>query len=242
MQVIAADQPIYALAKQIQWHWPDSYGEDKFVITIFVWRAAHWASCPKVKRKSVPEQWVKSPSWQLQASPEHGHAPYNSMYFLQAYEWGLHWLLCSWKPCTVRCCYNWCPFFHFLCKQQCELWVLAFNSRRDRGSSQIRFQGHCPSSCCWNDSHTPWERQNSIPAIHEGVRKQGCMQILWTNQEEQVKLLSARAYTQLYTTKGTKGELPSVFSAFHLMPLQGVWFAGVLLPWEPAISSCTAWQ
>lgn len=30
--VIAADQPLYALAKQIQWHWPDRYGEDKFVI------------------------------------------------------------------------------------------------------------------------------------------------------------------------------------------------------------------
>ena len=30
--VITADQPLYALAKQIQWHWPDIYGEDKFVI------------------------------------------------------------------------------------------------------------------------------------------------------------------------------------------------------------------
>lgn len=30
--VITADQPIYALAKQIQWHWPDLYGEDKFVV------------------------------------------------------------------------------------------------------------------------------------------------------------------------------------------------------------------
>ena len=29
--VIAADQPLYALAKQIQWKWPE-YGEDKFVI------------------------------------------------------------------------------------------------------------------------------------------------------------------------------------------------------------------
>ena len=29
--VLAADQPLYALAKQIQWQWPD-YGEDKFVI------------------------------------------------------------------------------------------------------------------------------------------------------------------------------------------------------------------
>lgn len=30
--VITADQPLYALAKQIQWHWPEHYGEDKFVI------------------------------------------------------------------------------------------------------------------------------------------------------------------------------------------------------------------
>ena len=30
--VIAADQPIYAVAKQIQWYWPEQYGEDKLVI------------------------------------------------------------------------------------------------------------------------------------------------------------------------------------------------------------------
>lgn len=30
--VMTADQPIYALAKQIQWHWPDQYGEDKFIM------------------------------------------------------------------------------------------------------------------------------------------------------------------------------------------------------------------
>ena len=29
--VLAADQHLYALAKQIQWQWPD-YGEDRFVI------------------------------------------------------------------------------------------------------------------------------------------------------------------------------------------------------------------
>ena len=32
---------------------------------------------------------------------------------------------------------------------------------------------------------THLERQNSIPGIHEGVRKQGCMQVLLTNQEAQ---------------------------------------------------------
>ena len=30
--VIAADQPLFAMVKQIQWQWPDSYGESQFVI------------------------------------------------------------------------------------------------------------------------------------------------------------------------------------------------------------------
>ena len=30
--VITADQPIYALAKQVQWHWPEQYGEDKYLV------------------------------------------------------------------------------------------------------------------------------------------------------------------------------------------------------------------
>ena len=30
--VMAIDQPLFALAKQIQWQWPESYGEDKFVV------------------------------------------------------------------------------------------------------------------------------------------------------------------------------------------------------------------
>ena len=30
--IIAADQPIYAVAKKVQWHWLEFYGEDKFVI------------------------------------------------------------------------------------------------------------------------------------------------------------------------------------------------------------------
>lgn len=30
--VVTADQPIYALAKQIQWQCPEDYGEDKFVL------------------------------------------------------------------------------------------------------------------------------------------------------------------------------------------------------------------
>ncbi len=30
--VITFDQPLYAMAKQIQWKWPEEYGEDKIVI------------------------------------------------------------------------------------------------------------------------------------------------------------------------------------------------------------------
>lgn len=30
--ILAADQPLYAMAKEIQWYWPEEYGEDKFVI------------------------------------------------------------------------------------------------------------------------------------------------------------------------------------------------------------------
>ena len=31
-QVVTFDQPLYALAKQIQWKLPEEYGENKFVI------------------------------------------------------------------------------------------------------------------------------------------------------------------------------------------------------------------
>ena len=30
--VVTYDQPLFALAKQIQWHWPDDFGEDKFIV------------------------------------------------------------------------------------------------------------------------------------------------------------------------------------------------------------------
>lgn len=32
--VLALDQPLYALAKQIQWTWPTSLGEDYFVLML----------------------------------------------------------------------------------------------------------------------------------------------------------------------------------------------------------------
>ena len=30
--VVTFDQPLYTIAKQIQWKWPEIYGEDKFVV------------------------------------------------------------------------------------------------------------------------------------------------------------------------------------------------------------------
>ena len=30
--VLTCDQPLYTIAKQIQWSWPDIYGEDQFVV------------------------------------------------------------------------------------------------------------------------------------------------------------------------------------------------------------------
>ena len=30
--IITADQPLYTIAKQIQWNWPGTHGKDKFVV------------------------------------------------------------------------------------------------------------------------------------------------------------------------------------------------------------------
>jgi len=32
--IITFDQSLYALAKRIQWKWPEDYGEDRFVILL----------------------------------------------------------------------------------------------------------------------------------------------------------------------------------------------------------------
>lgn len=34
--IIAFDQPLYALAKQIQWNWPTTHGEGQFVTLLLV--------------------------------------------------------------------------------------------------------------------------------------------------------------------------------------------------------------
>ena len=30
--VLTVDQPLFAIAKRIQWQWPDTYGEEQFVV------------------------------------------------------------------------------------------------------------------------------------------------------------------------------------------------------------------
>ena len=49
--VVAFDQPLYALAKTIQWNWPDAYGENKFVIMLgglhvemAAWKTLGWTA------------------------------------------------------------------------------------------------------------------------------------------------------------------------------------------------------
>ena len=32
--MITLDQPLYAIAKKIQWNWPENYGENQFVIVL----------------------------------------------------------------------------------------------------------------------------------------------------------------------------------------------------------------
>ena len=32
--VLTLDQPLFTIAKQIQWNWPDVYGEEQFVILL----------------------------------------------------------------------------------------------------------------------------------------------------------------------------------------------------------------
>ena len=42
--VVTFDLPLFALAKQIQWTWPESYGEDKLVV---MFGASNWDGSSK---------------------------------------------------------------------------------------------------------------------------------------------------------------------------------------------------
>ncbi len=54
--VITADQPLYTLAKQVQWQWPEVYGEPKFVIMFG--GAPHREGCSEVSMYPASRQWV----------------------------------------------------------------------------------------------------------------------------------------------------------------------------------------
>ena len=54
--VIAFDQPLFAIAKKIQWHWPDKYGESKLVIMM---GGLHIESA----FMSTTGSWLKGSGW-----------------------------------------------------------------------------------------------------------------------------------------------------------------------------------
>ena len=56
--VVTFDQPLFVLAKQIQWKWQESYGEDKLVLGGDVWWAPHRGGCPKDAGGQVACEWL----------------------------------------------------------------------------------------------------------------------------------------------------------------------------------------
>ena len=34
LPVLTVDQPLFAIAKKVQWSWPDMYGEERFVVLL----------------------------------------------------------------------------------------------------------------------------------------------------------------------------------------------------------------
>ena len=48
VSVIAADQPIYAVAKQVQWHWPENYGEASFSLGLEAY-TLRWLHCGQLE-------------------------------------------------------------------------------------------------------------------------------------------------------------------------------------------------
>ena len=54
--IIASDQPLHALAKPIQWYWPDAYGEDKALV---MFGGLH---VEKTALKAIGK-WLKGSGW-----------------------------------------------------------------------------------------------------------------------------------------------------------------------------------
>ena len=53
--VLTADQPLFAMAKQIQWCWSEDYGEDKFVI---MFGGLHTEMTALMSIGSMLEEWM----------------------------------------------------------------------------------------------------------------------------------------------------------------------------------------
>ena len=104
--VIATDQPISAVMKQIQWHWPERYGEDKFVImfgglriemaalrsAVTLLQDSGWTGTlveAEVASSGTAESFVR-----LKHHKNTSNAPNYTMQSLQIPEDSLHWLLC----------------------------------------------------------------------------------------------------------------------------------------------------
>ena len=54
--MLTFDQPLYAIAKQIQWTWTDDYGEDKFVIML---GGLHI----EMAARTTAGDWLKGSGW-----------------------------------------------------------------------------------------------------------------------------------------------------------------------------------
>ena len=81
--VLTCDQPLFTLAKQLQWKWPDTYGEDKLVV-MFVGLHIEMTALKTLgnwlQGSGWPKHWYKQRS-QLQEQQTHffeqltSHAP-----------------------------------------------------------------------------------------------------------------------------------------------------------------------
>jgi hypothetical protein len=75
--IVAADQPLYTLAKQIQWHWPDTHGEDKFIV---MFGGLHI----EMAILKVLGEWLTESGWTTALSPAKITTPGTADSFLKA--------------------------------------------------------------------------------------------------------------------------------------------------------------
>ena len=75
--VIAVDQPLYAVAKEIQWRWASHYGEDKFVV---VFGGLHI----EMAFLKVLGDWLEGSGWTVVLSDANVATPGTANSFLKA--------------------------------------------------------------------------------------------------------------------------------------------------------------